>query len=49
MKKCERSQALDTGVTGEKSEIKRSIRMRDTRVSGEAKKWSRHGIKEVEK
>jgi hypothetical protein len=47
MKKCEGSQELDTGVKGNKAEIKRSIRMRDIRVSGEAKKWNRHGMKEV--
>jgi len=50
MKKCEGSQELDTGVKGgKKAEIKRSTRMRDTRVSVEAKKWCRHGMKEVEK
>jgi hypothetical protein len=36
MKKCEGSQELDTGVKGNKAEIKRSIGMRDTQS-----KWRR--------
>jgi len=49
MKKCEVSQELHWSKWGKKAEIKRSTAMRDTRLSEEAKKWCRHGMKEVKK